>query len=118
MSRQKYMTFSFPIKKEIKRICKNSEKTTKTISSISYKIQLIIRARYMASSSPNFVDNLAEGIDKTKCKYGNDNKNVKLNTKIVFAILNIQKLKMIYYYVNVYAVAENIKKSLMNTNVN
>ena len=112
------MTFSFPIKKEIKRICKNRKKTTKTISSISYKIQLIISARYMASSLPNLVDNLAEGIDKIKCKHGHDNKNVKLNTKIVFAILNIQTLKMVYYYINVYAVAEIIKKSLMNTNVN
>ena len=48
----------------------------------------------MASSLSNLVDNLAERIQKTKCKYGHDNKNVKhteLNKMIVGAILNIQR---------------------------
>ena len=29
----------------------------------------------MASSLSNFVDNIEEGIQKIKCKYGHDNKN-------------------------------------------
>ena len=61
---EKYKTFSVPITKEVKRIDKNGEKITKTIS---YKLQLIDSARFMASSLSNLVDNLAEGIPKIKC---------------------------------------------------
>ena len=61
---EKYKTFSVPITKEVKRIDKNGEKITKTIS---YKLQLIDSARFMASSLSNLVDNLAEGIHKIKC---------------------------------------------------
>ena len=42
---------------------KNGKEITKTIS---YRI--------MASSLPNLVNNLAEGIHKIKCKYGHDDK--------------------------------------------
>ena len=61
---EKYKTFSAPLTKEVKRIDKNGEKNTKTIS---YKLQLIDSARFMASSLSNLVDNLAEGIHKIKC---------------------------------------------------
>ena len=61
---EKYKTFSVPITKEVKRIDKNGEKITKTIS---YKLQLIDSARFMASSLSNLVDNLAEEIHKIKC---------------------------------------------------
>lgn len=53
----------------------------------------------MASSLSNSIDNLAEGFNKIKCKYGYGDKNVKnteLNTKIGNAILNMQMLKMIW----------------------
>ena len=32
----------------------------------------------MASSLSNFVDNIAEGIHKTKCKYGHDNEKYEI----------------------------------------
>ena len=47
----------------------------------------------MASSLSNLINNFAEGIHKTKCKCGHDKKNlkhIKLNTKIVSAVLYIQ----------------------------
>ena len=53
----------------------------------------------MASSLSNHVNNLAEGMDKIKCKYGlSDKKKMKLaelNTKIANAFLNTRTLKMI-----------------------
>ena len=51
----------------------------------------------MASSLTDHLNNLAEGIHRIKCKYGHDNKNVKLvelNTKIASAFLNTQTLKI------------------------
>ena len=72
---EKYKTFPVPITKEVKRI-----------------------TRFMVSLLSNLVDNLAEGIHKVKCKYGHDKKTVKrvkLNTKILTALLNVQTLKMI-----------------------
>ena len=41
---------------------------TKVLLTISYKIKFIDSARFMMSSLSNLVDNLAEGIHKTKCK--------------------------------------------------
>ena len=64
---EKYKTFSVLMTKEVKRIAKNGEKITKTIS---YKLQFIVSARLMASSLSNLVDNLAKRIHKIKCKYG------------------------------------------------
>ena len=52
----------------------------------------------MTSSSSTLVNNLAEGIQKIKCKYRHDNKKSKiagLNTNIVSTFLNTQTLKMI-----------------------
>ena len=63
-------TFSVPITQQVKRICKNGEKTTKTIS---YKLQFIDSARFMASSLSSLADNLAEGINKNKYKNEHDN---------------------------------------------
>ena len=68
---------------------------TKTISC---RLQFIDSARLMARSLPNFVNNLAEGIHKIKCKSEHDNKKcerVELNTKVATAFLNTQTLKMI-----------------------
>ena len=71
---EKYKAFSVPITKEVKRIGKNEEKTTKTIS---YKLQFIDSTRFMASSLSNIVDNLAEVIHEIKCKDGHDDKKCK-----------------------------------------
>ena len=62
---EKSKTFSFPTKKEVPKIDKDGNKSVVTIS---YKIKFIDRARFMASSLSNLVDNLAEGIHKIKCK--------------------------------------------------
>ena len=64
-NKEKYKTFSVPIKKEIKKIDKDGNETVETIS---YKIKFIDNARFMASSLWNLVDNLTEGINKIKCK--------------------------------------------------
>ena len=60
---KKYKTFSVPKTKEVKSIGKNGEQITK---SIFYRLQFINSTRFMASLSSNLVDNLAEGIHKTK----------------------------------------------------
>ena len=59
------------MEKEVTRIDKNGEKNTKNISSI---LQFIDSTRFMASSLSSLVNNLSEGIHKTKCKYRHDDK--------------------------------------------
>ena len=79
---------SVAIIKKVIRIYKNREKITKTVS---YKLQFIDGARFMTNSLLNIFDNLAEGIRNIKCKYEQDNKNVKceeLNKKILRAVLS------------------------------
>ena len=71
---EKYITFTVPIEKEITKIDKNREEFTKNIS---YILQFIESARFMASSLLNLVDNLSEGIHKTKCKYKHNDKKCK-----------------------------------------
>ena len=44
---------------------------------ISYILQFIHSAKFMASSLSNLVNNLSEGLCRIKCKLGRDNKNVK-----------------------------------------
>ena len=65
----------------------------------------------MASLLSNFVNKLAGGVQRIKCKYGHDNRYVKLvelNSKIASAFLPTRTL-------NVYAATSIIKKSLMKT---
>ena len=69
---EKHKIFSASIAKEIKKIDKNEKEITKTIS---YKLQFIHSAKFVASSLSNIVDNLAERIHKSNCKYGQENKN-------------------------------------------
>ena len=67
---KKYKPFSVSITKDVKLIDKNGENVTETIS---YKLQFIDSARFMANLFSNLVDNPAEGIHKIKCKHGHDN---------------------------------------------
>ena len=46
----------------------------KKLQKISYMLQFIDSARFMASSLSNLVNNLSEGIHITKCKYEYGNK--------------------------------------------
>ena len=57
--------FLFQFQQETAKIGKNSNESVVTII---YKIKFIDNARSMASSLPNLVDNLAQGINKIKCK--------------------------------------------------
>ena len=75
---QKYKTFSVLIEKETREVHQNGNKNSITISSKKQnrtKKQKIKQKnygeRFMAISSSNSADNLAEGIHKMKCKdYG------------------------------------------------
>ena len=81
------------MQKEVTKTDKNGEQITK-----KYIQQFINSARFMASSLSNLVNNLSEEIHRIKCKYGHDDKKVKLvemNTSIATVFLNIQTLKMI-----------------------
>ena len=54
---EKYIIFTVPIEKEVSRIDKNGEEITKNVS---YILQFIDSARFMASSLSNLVNNLSE----------------------------------------------------------
>ena len=69
--KRKYITFAIPIEKEVTRIDKNGEEIRKTIS---YRLQFIGSARFMASSLSNLANNLAEEVHKVKYKYGHNDK--------------------------------------------
>ena len=68
---EKYITFTVSMEKEVTRIDKNGEEIT---TNISYMLQFIASARFMASSLSNLVNNLSEGIHRIKCKYGHDDR--------------------------------------------
>ena len=57
MSSKKCKKFSVTTTKEVKRIDKHGEEITKYIS---YKLQFVNSARFVASLLSNLVDNLAE----------------------------------------------------------
>ena len=69
------MTFTVNIEKEVTQIDKTLEEITQYLSS---RLQFIDRARFMASSLSNLVNNFSEGIHKFKCKYRRGNKNLEL----------------------------------------
>ena len=65
---------------------------------MSYILQFIDSARFMASSLSDLVNNLSEGVHRIKFKFGHDDEKVKLvelNISIATVFLNIQTLKMI-----------------------
>ena len=77
-----YKTFTVPIQKEVTRIDKNGEETTKNISFI---LQFTDSVRFMASSFSNLVNNFFEGIHKIKCNFGHSDEkceNCGINYKV------------------------------------
>ena len=78
----------FQQEKKLTQIDKCGEEVTKNIS---YILQFIDSARFMASSLPNLVNNLSEGVHTIKCKYGHMIKNerlVELNISTATIFLN------------------------------
>ena len=78
---EKYRAFAGAIEKEVARIDKNGEEVTK---SISCNLQFIDSTRFMAISLSNLVNNLSEGIRRTKCNTDTIVKNVK-NVLLLFS---------------------------------
>ena len=66
---EKYIIFTVLTKKEVTRIDKIGQETTENIS---FTLQFIDRARFMASSLSILVNNLSERIHRIKCKYEHD----------------------------------------------
>ena len=64
-------TFAVSTEKEAIKIAKSRKKWKKAIS---YRLQFTDSAKFMTSSLSNLVNNIAEKIHRTKCKYGHDNK--------------------------------------------
>ena len=65
---EKYITFTVPIEKKVMRIEKNGEEI---IKNISYILQFVESARFMARSVLNLVNNISEGIHRMKYKHYN-----------------------------------------------
>ena len=70
---ERYITFTVSIKKEVTRIDKHGKRIKKNVS---YILQFIDSARFMATSLSNLENNLSEGIHKIKCKYRYDDKKM------------------------------------------
>ena len=76
------------------RIDKNGEKITKNIS---FMLQFIDSARFMASSLSNFINNLFEGIHRIKYKFGRSDKKyetsrIKYKHATIFWNMQIKSL--------------------------
>ena len=67
-NKEKYKTFSVPVKREIEKIDKDGNESVETIS---YEIIIIDSMRFNATSLSKLVDNLTEGIHQIKCKIVN-----------------------------------------------
>ena len=70
---ERYITFTVSIKKEVTRIDKHGKRIKKNVS---YILQFVDSARFMATSLSNLENNLSEGIHKIKCKYWYDDKKM------------------------------------------
>ena len=70
---EKYISLQFQQKKEIIRIDRNGEEITKNIS---YILQFINNARFMAWSLSDLFNNSSEGIHEIKCNYGHADKKM------------------------------------------
>ena len=114
---EKNITFTVPIVKEDTKIEKNGEEITKNIS---YMLQFIDNARFMASSLSNLVSNLSEGIHIIKCKFGhNDEKCETCGIKYKYSdhILECANFKddLIEYK---HKFEEKLKEQFFNTYIN
>ena len=67
------LPFQLQYRKKLQELIKNEKK--KIIRSISTRLQPIDSSRFMTSSLSNLVNNLAEEIQKYKCKYRHDMQN-------------------------------------------
>ena len=74
------------------RIDKNGVEIT---NNLSYILQFIDSARFMASSLSNLVNNLSEGIHKINCKFGHNGKKCETYESIMTVVLTTQILTMI-----------------------
>ena len=63
---EKCITFLVPLEKNVRRIDKKGIEVKKTIP---YRLQFIDSARFMATLLSNLVNNLAEEVHTTKCKF-------------------------------------------------
>ena len=70
---ERYITFTVSIKNEVTRIDKYGKRIKKNVS---YILQFIDSARFMATSLPSLENNLSEGIHKIKCKCRYDDKKM------------------------------------------
>ena len=68
---EKYITLTVPIEKEVTRSDKNGKGSAKNIS---YILQFIDSARFIASLLSNLVNNFSERNHKIKCKYRQSDK--------------------------------------------
>ena len=92
---EKYIPCTVPIEKEVTRIDKN---IGEIIKNITYILQFIDSARFMASTLSNLVNNLSEEIHRINVNWDAMKENVKLvelNLSIATVFSNIQALKMI-----------------------
>ena len=94
---EKYITFIFPVEKEVTIIDKNGEEITKNTS---YILQIIDSTMFMTSSLSNLYNNLSEGIHRTKCKYRDYDKKCKT-------------FRIKYNYCNCYLECTNFKDDLI-----
>ena len=82
----KYITFAIPIEKKLQELIETMGETLKKkkknggniAKNISYILQFIDSASFMASSLSNLVNNLSEEIHRIKCKYGHDDKKCEI----------------------------------------
>ena len=72
---EKYITFTVPIEREVRR---NEKVEIKLQKKLSYIQQFMDTTRFIASSLSSLVNNLYEGIYRTKCKFGHDHKKCEI----------------------------------------
>ena len=104
-----------PIEKKVTGIDKKGKEIIKTIS---YTLQFIVSARFMANSLSSLINNAAGRICKIKCQYGHDNeksescgKDLLIHTNIIAMIL----ISLFYCCKNVLTLMNTwtIEKNLM-----
>ena len=88
---------------------------------ISYRLQFVEIASFMASSLSNLVNNLSEGIQTIKCKYEHDDKKCEtcwikyLYCDYFLECTDFTNDLRVYKFFCVYIVTKFINKSLMKS---